>query len=160
MPAPRHPRRRARGRDAPLRRAPPGVDAAQERWPGGRAGGRAGGAGGAGGGDVDVPGLTPLRAGLDGDALTDGEHAAVLDAAALLDALRPAGYGFALARDGTLTVRPPAGTRPDEGVRSRVAALAPALGYVLRLEQRAAPLPAVCRQCGAPVEQFTPEGAA
>ena len=109
---------------------------------------------------MDVPGLTPLRAGLDRDALTDGEHAAVVDAAALLDSLRAAGYGFALARDGTLTVRPPAGARPDEGVRSQVAALAPALGYVLRLERRADPLPVVCHQCGAPVERFTPEGAA
>jgi hypothetical protein len=44
-------------------------------------------------------------------------------------------------------------------VRSRVATLAPALGYVLRLERRADPLPAVCQQCGASVEPFTPEGA-
>jgi hypothetical protein len=107
---------------------------------------------------VDVPDLSRLRAGPDYDALTDGEHAAVLDASELLDGLRLAGYGFALARDGTLIVAPPAGARPEEGARPRVAALAPALGYVLRLERWADPLPAVCRRCAAPVERFSPGG--
>jgi hypothetical protein len=109
---------------------------------------------------VDVPDLSRLRAGPDDDALTRDEHAAVVDAAELLDALRAARYGFALARDGTMSITPPAGARPDEGVRPRIAALAPALGYVLRLERRADSLPAVCEQCGAPVERFTPGGAA
>ena len=70
--------------------------------------------------------------------------------------VRPAGFGFALARDGTLAVTPPVGARLDNGVRSRVAALA--LGYVLRLERWADPLPTVCRRCGAPVERFSPGG--
>jgi hypothetical protein len=107
---------------------------------------------------VDVPDLSRLRAGPDDDALTDGEHAAVLDASELLDGLRPAKYGFALARDGTLTVTPPAGARPDGGARARIAALAPALGYLLRLERWTDPLPAVCRRCAAPVERFSPGG--
>jgi non-specific serine/threonine protein kinase len=53
---------------------------------------------------VDVPGLSRLRVGPDYDTLTHGEHAAVLDASELLDGLRPAGYGFALARVRVLTV--------------------------------------------------------
>jgi hypothetical protein len=107
---------------------------------------------------MDLPDLSRLRAGPDCDALTHAERAAVLDASELLDGLRPAGYGFALARDGTLTVTPPAGARPDGGARSRVAALAPVLGYALRLERRADPLPADCRRCGAPVARFSPGG--
>ena len=110
---------------------------------------------------MDLPGLlTDLsrpRAHPDYDDLTDAEHVAVLDAAELLDELRPDGYGFALARDGTLRVTPPAGAA-DTDTRGRIAALVPAVAYVLRLERWADPLPETCRRCGAPVEQFSPGG--
>ena len=109
---------------------------------------------------MDLPGLltdrTRLRAHPDYDDLTDAEHVAVLDAAELLDELRPDGYAFAQARDGTLLVTPPAGA--DKETRGRIAALASAVAYVLRLERWADPLPETCRRCGAPVEQFSPGG--
>jgi hypothetical protein len=89
---------------------------------------------------VDVPRLNGLAACPDYDALTDAEHAAVLDASELLDELRLQGYGFALARDGALGVRPPVGA--DTAMRARIAALAPAVVYVLRLERRADDAPA------------------
>jgi hypothetical protein len=100
--------------------------------------------------------LTRLRSLPDYDVLTDAEHAAVLDASELLDELRPRGYVFALARDGTLRVAPPAGA--DKEARGRIAALAPAVVYVLRLERWADPLPDACRRCGAPVWQYSPNG--
>ena len=105
---------------------------------------------------MDVPGLTRLRDGPDYDDLTDAEHVAVLDARELLDELRPQGYGFTLLRGGPLRVAPPAGA--DKEAKARIAALAPALAYVLRLEAGAAPLPDACRACGAPVWQYTPSG--
>jgi hypothetical protein len=105
---------------------------------------------------VDVPGLTRLRACPDYDDLTDAEHVAVLDASELLDALRSQGYGFTLTRTGTLRVAPPAGT--DKEARQRIAALVPALAYVLRLERWADPLPGACRRCAAPVDAFSPNG--
>jgi hypothetical protein len=105
---------------------------------------------------VDVLGLTRLRACPDYDDLTDAEHGAVLDARELLDELRPQGYGVTLARTGTLRVVPPAGA--DKEARSRIAALAPALAYVLRLERWADPLPEACRRCAAPVDAFSPNG--
>jgi hypothetical protein len=86
--------------------------------------------------------------------MTDAEHAAALDASELLDELRPRGYAFALAGNGTLRVAPPAGADKEEG--GRIAALAPAGGYVLRLERWADPLPDACRTCGAPVWQYSP----
>ena len=105
---------------------------------------------------MDVPGLTRLRACPDYDDLTDAEHGAVLDAADLLDELRPLGYGFTLLRRGPLQVTPPAGA--DKEAKARIAALAPALAYVLRLERWADPLPDACRACGAPVWRYTPTG--
>ena len=105
---------------------------------------------------MDVLGLTRLRECPDYDDLTDAEHAAVLDASELLDAFRPQGYGFTLTRSGALRVAPPAGA--DKEARSRIAALAPALAYVLRLERWADPLPAACRRCAAPVDAFSPNG--
>ncbi len=105
---------------------------------------------------MDVPGLTRLRACADYDDLTDAEHVAVLDAADLLDELRPLGYGFTLLRRGPLQVTPPAGA--DKEAKARIAALAPALAYVLRLERWADPLPDACRACGAPVWRYTPNG--
>jgi hypothetical protein len=105
---------------------------------------------------VDLPGLTRLRACPDYDDLTEVEHSAVLDARELLDELRPQGYGVTLARTGALRVVPPAGA--DKEARSRIAALVPALAYVLRLERWADPLPAACRQCAAPVDAFSPNG--
>ena len=105
---------------------------------------------------MDVSGLTRLRAGPAYDDLTDAEHGAVLDAAELLDELRPQGYGFTLLRSGPLQVAPPVGA--DKEAKARIAALAPALAYVLRLEADAAPLPDACRACGAPVWQYTPSG--
>ena len=69
---------------------------------------------------MDVLGLTRLRECPDYDDLTDAEHAAVLDASELLDALRPQGYGFTLTRSGALKVAPPAGA--DKEARSRIAA--------------------------------------
>jgi hypothetical protein len=106
---------------------------------------------------VDVPGLTRLRACPDYDDLTDAEHAAVLDAADLLAELRAQGYGVVLARTGTLQVKPPAGA--DKETRGRIAALVPALAYVLRLERWTDPLPEACRRCGADVERwFSPGG--
>ena len=94
---------------------------------------------------MDVLGLTRLRDCPDYDDLTDAEHVAVLDARELLDELRPQGYCVTLARTGTLRVVPPAGA--DKEVRSRIAALAPALAYVLRLERWTDPLPDACRAC-------------
>jgi hypothetical protein len=91
------------------------------------------------------------------DALSDAEHLAVLDAAELLDELRPLGYRFAPGARGALEVRPPAGA--DKEARARVAALAGAVVYVLRLEAGATPLPDACRACGAPVWRYTPDGA-
>ena len=105
---------------------------------------------------MDVLGLIRLRDGPDYDDLTDAEHVAVLDARELLDELRPQGYGVTLARTGTLRVVPPAGA--DKEVRSRIAALAPALAYVLRLERWADTLPEACRRCAAPVAAFSPNG--
>ena len=105
---------------------------------------------------MDVLGLTRLRECPDYDDLTDAEHAAVLDASELLDAFRPQGYGFTLTRSGALRVAPPAGA--DKEARARIAALAPALAYVLRLERWADPLPAACRRCAAPVDAFSPNG--
>ena len=90
------------------------------------------------------------------DGLSDAEHLAVLDAADLLDELRPLGYRFALGAGGALEVRPPAGA--DKETRARVAVLAGAVVYVLRIEAGAAPLPDACRACGAPVWQYTPNG--
>ena len=111
---------------------------------------------------MDLPGLlTDLsrpRAHPDYDDLTDAEHVAVLDAAELLDELRPDGYAFALARDGTLLVTPPARGAAERDTRRRIAALAPPAAYVLQLERWADPLPETCRRCGAPVEQFSPGG--
>ena len=105
---------------------------------------------------MDVPGLTRLRACPAYDDLRAVEHVAVLDAAELLDELRPQGYGFTLLRSGPLRVAPPVGA--DKEAKARIAALAPALAYVLRLEADAAPLPDACRACGAPVWQYTPSG--
>jgi hypothetical protein len=105
---------------------------------------------------MDVPGLTRLRACPAYDDLTAVEHVAVLDAAELLDELRPQGYGFTLLRSGPLRVAPPVGA--DKEAKARIAALAPALAYVLRLEADAAPLPDACRACGVPVWQYTPSG--
>jgi hypothetical protein len=90
------------------------------------------------------------------DGLSDAEHLAVLDAADLLDELRPLGYRFAPGERGALEVRPPAGA--DKETRARVAALAGAVVYVLRIEAEATPLPDACRACGAPVWQYTPDG--
>jgi hypothetical protein len=105
---------------------------------------------------VDLPGLTRLRACPDYDDLTDAEHAAVLDASELLDELRPKGYSVTLARTGTLQVKPPSGA--DKETKARIAALVPALAYVLRLERWADPLPETCRRCASPVDAFSPNG--
>ena len=70
--------------------------------------------------------------------------------------MRPLGYGFALLRHGPLRVTPPAGA--DKVAKARIAALVPALAYVLRLERWADPLPAACRRCAAPVDAFSPHG--
>jgi hypothetical protein len=99
----------------------------------------------------------------DYDGLSDAEHAAVLDAGELLDALRPRGYGFAVTEAGVLKVRPPrpAGTAAPgavEHARRRVAGLASAIVYVLRVEASTTPLPDACRACGAPVWQYSPNG--
>jgi uncharacterized Zn finger protein (UPF0148 family) len=90
------------------------------------------------------------------DGLSDAEHLAVLDAADLLDELRPLGYGFSLGPGGALEVRPPAGA--DKETRTRVASLAGAVVSVLRIEAGATPLPDACPTCGAPVWQYTPDG--
>jgi hypothetical protein len=105
---------------------------------------------------VDVPGLTRLQACPAYDDLTAAEHVAVLDAGELLDELRPQGYGFTLLRRGALTVAPPAGA--DKEAKARLAALVPALAYVLRLERWTDPLPEACRRCAAPVDAFSPNG--
>ena len=101
--------------------------------------------------------LEPTPAGY--DSLSAEEHVAVLDASELLDALRPRGYGFALAADGSLKVRPPAPPATvDPATRARVVTLADAVVFVLRAEVVATPLPDTCRVCGAPVEQYSPGG--
>ena len=82
---------------------------------------------------MDVPNLTRLRACPDYDALTDAEHAAVLDASELLDELRPLGYSFALAGSRMLRVTPPVAA--DTAAKARIAALAAAIIYVLQLER-------------------------
>jgi hypothetical protein len=104
--------------------------------------------------------LTRLRAlaPADHDSLTDAEHLAVLDAADLLDELRAGGYAFALTAQGRTRATTPDGAPPPKDVAGRVAALAGAIVYVLRIEAQADPLPDGCRRCGAPVWQYTPGG--
>jgi hypothetical protein len=98
--------------------------------------------------------LIRLRGYPDYDGLSEPERVAVLDAADLLDELRPKGYRFAPGPDGTLRVRPPAGA--DKEARARVAALAGALLYVLRAEAEASP-EAGCAACGAAVARIAPD---
>ena len=59
--------------------------------------------------------LLRLRDGPEYDNPADVEHLAVLDAADLLDALRPEGYDFTVGEGGALRARPPAGRTKTAG---------------------------------------------